>query len=288
MKKPTLLMVIALVALTAISVYYSASASRIEERLRTAQSENRRLESELKAVEIRSAGSGNTLAPDETPPEVLRSRIAELEKQLDVALGQAEALRDQLAAAPDVEEAPVPMADSGDQNRERSREEWRARRQEEMERLQREDPAEYARIRQEREAFRTRAVQHVDGQMDFFNSLNTEGLPQEYVNNHAALVEKLSEFQQLMNRINTDPASTQDDGVSRRELWESMREIGPMLDMERQVVLSDLANQLGYNQQEARDFIEYLDYIDEMTSPRGIMRNFGGGGPRGGGPRGGR
>ena len=150
-----------------------------------------------------------------------------------------------------------------------------------MTQLKQDDPEEYARIQQQRQDFQQRATEHVGGQVAFFAELNTDGLPQEYIDNHVALVAKLNEFQQRINAINTDPASAE-GGVSPRELFGSVRELAPMLDMEREVVLNDFAIELGYTPDDASSFVEYIDYVNEMTSPRGIMRNLGGFGGRGG------
>ena len=77
----------------------------------------------------------------------------------------------------------------------------------------------------------------------------------------------------------------------RREMMGQMRDIGPMLEMERQAALSQIGHDLGYETQEERqEFVDYMDHVYTMTSPGTLWRSMMGGdrGRRGrGGPGGG-
>lgn len=284
----SILIFVTLVA-SASSLYFRASTSRVGGELEEVRREARQLQNELTAAEIRAGGKAGAVSQDGVPEEVLRSRIAELEEQLEEYEAGVAALKQEVAAAPEPEEPVVEDEAAREERRQRSREEWEQRRQERMAELREQDPQEYARMVQERQEFKRRTTDHVGGQVGLFAALNTEGLPQEYVDNHVALVEKLSEFQARVDAINADPAAA---SSGRRELFGSIRELAPMLEMEREVALNDFALELGYEPSEASSFVEYVDYVNEMTSPRSLMQNMGGfggdRGGRGGGDRGGR
>lgn len=280
----SILVFAALVAST-FAVYFSVSASKTGRALADAQSDVRRLESELAATEIRTGGK--VVSQDGVPAEVLRARIAELETKL--AAQEAEVLAFNQQPEEEPEEEPQEEArpnETEEERRERERAEWQQRREEQMAQFREENPEEYARMREQRQEAQRRVVSHLGGQVEFFSGLKTDGLPQEYVDNHAALVEKLNVFQARIDAVNTDPEAN----VDRRALFGAMRELGPMLEMERQVVLNDFAMELGYAPEDTSSFVEYVDYVNQMTSARGILESMGGFGGRDGqgGGRGGR
>ena len=69
-------------------------------------------------------------------------------------------------------------------------------------------------------------------------------------------------------------------------MHENVDELTPLMEAERDRTFYEIGRDFGYTEDEAQDFVEYLNGIIEVTSMRTI---FGGmhGGPGGGGPWGG-
>jgi hypothetical protein len=271
MKKLTILLLLSTLLAAGLATAFRIDGLRARRERDTAQKTQQRLEGELQAAEIRLAQAGRqAVEPDEVPARILKDRIAELEEKLSAREREMKALQDQ------AREAQAKDGEEEDQQAARGPADWRQQQRERMEQLQAEDPQEYARIQEERQTFQRKISENVGGQVEFLASLNLEGLTQEQLDNHSILMERLTTFRQKIDQLNSDPAAAE-DGVSRRELFQEFREITPLLEAERQVVLNDLAIDLGYAPDETQSFVEYVDYVNEMTSPRAIMRGVWGG-----------
>ena len=281
MKRSTIVFLVVSLLAAGLATGLAVDARRAKAARDEAAAEARKLQGLLNAAEIRLAGAGKaSVDAAAVPATVLKDRIAELEQALSRKDAELKNLQAQAQTAEEQPQAETAEAAPP----ERNPEEWRERQRERMEQLSQEDPEEYKRIQDERREFQTRMVNNLGGQVEFLAGLSTEGLTQEQLENHTLLLERLSAFRAKVSQLNTDPASDE-GGVSRRELFQEFREIGPLLDVEREVVLSNLAVDLGYAPSEAHSFVEYVDYINEMTSPRAIMRGLGWGGRGGrGGP----
>lgn len=159
---------------------------------------------------------------------------------------------------------------------------WEAERRERMERMKTEDPEAYKEFTERRTSIRSEIRQGLDDRLAFFQGMDLEGLPPELQASHNEMLVKMASLRETMAKLEADPDSTA-GGFS--EIRETMVEIDGMLKKEREVLMTDLAVDLGYEGEDAQKFIDTVDYIRDMTSaPR---PSFGGRGGRGGGPDGG-
>ena len=173
---------------------------------------------------------------------------------------------------------PVPFQDR--------RQQW----QERLERLREEDPEEYQRRQEEfqqrqeeRRQRRERMEQRSVDQVNFMAAVPTNGLASVYLTNHVSLLERL----QLLNEARATIEEAGPDDEARRELFREMREqtrgLREMFEIEKELLLMDFASGLGLQDQGLIDFVEYVDTIEDMTSPPfGGWRGRGGRGGRGG------
>jgi hypothetical protein len=165
--------------------------------------------------------------------------------------------------------------------------EFETRRQEQQQRAEQwrqENPEEYARQQEERENRIREMRERATSRIEFLASVNTENLTPEYRENHEQLVQKLRTMNRAVSAISQDPESEASRELAR-QMREQSRDVGEMMEKEKEILLGDLASTLGYEGDGTQEFIEYVRYIDEVTSLGGLMR--GGFGGRGGGGRGG-
>lgn len=155
---------------------------------------------------------------------------------------------------------------------------FRDRMRQGLERLRAEQPEEYARIQTERQERRQVAATTTREQTEFLKSIPVDGLSDDYLGNHRLVVEKMEAIALAMEQMADDPES-EASGELRHQVFEGYRELGGLLAKEKDLLLTDLASSVGYSGQEASDFIEYVKYIEGVTSPG--PRMFGRGGPRG-------
>jgi exonuclease VII large subunit len=154
--------------------------------------------------------------------------------------------------------------------------------EERMQKLKESDPERYEKMRQRMQAVSKGIATSIDGKGDFFVNLDVETMSAEQQATHVALLEKLNATRELLSLINENP----DDeavGELRQELHQEMRTLRPLLDQERRVVLEQFGTQLGYEPAQAKEFADYIDYVNEATSYRSIWRGAGrsAGGTRG-------
>jgi transketolase len=190
----------------------------------------------------------------------------ELAEELEAKEEQIAALKEQLAQVP-TNRPP------------RSREDWQQR----MEQWQKENPEEFQRMQEEREQRRQELAQRTTDRFKFFSEIPTEGLSEEYLVNHQTLLDRMQFMNEAMAQIAADPDSDASQQL-RRDMRENLRGTHEMLEMEKEVLVNDLLTGVGISDQQATEVMDYMDYIDEMTSMGGF---FGRGGGRPGGDRGG-
>jgi hypothetical protein len=145
--------------------------------------------------------------------------------------------------------------------------------------LKKENPEEFARIQEERRQRTQQAADMTRERSSFLQSVSAEGVSEEYVENHRLLVQKMALIDQAMAQIAADPNSQASHDL-RHQIFTNSVGMPEMLKKERQFLLSDMAQDLGYKDQNASNFVQYVNYINEVTS---LPHEFGGhgrGGPR--------
>lgn len=174
------------------------------------------------------------------------------------------------------EMAPEPERGEGEPERELTAEEIAAREQREAERAARR--AEWEARRAE---MRERTIASAQERKAFFEQVSAEGLTPEYQEAQRRLVEAMDEVQIRMAAISNPDLSRDERREMGRELRELSQELGGLMGMQREILLNDYAQAMGYQGQDARVFIDSIETINRMTDVRELMRGGGGGrGPR--------
>jgi hypothetical protein len=153
-----------------------------------------------------------------------------------------------------------------------------------MAKMKEEDPEGYAEMIQQRQERQESMRYNLAERTATFMDLDTSNMTEEERVNHEQLVERMANVWALTEQFQ-DPEEQPDREVMR-ELFNEMREVRPLMDLERSVMFKQLGSDLGYEGDEAETFAAHVEEIIESTSIQ-TPRGGGGRGGRGGGGRGG-
>lgn len=118
-----------------------------------------------------------------------------------------------------------------------------------------------------REEFRERMRSDIAARKDFFSQITLDGLAPEYREAHQKLMESMTEMESLMDLISDDTLSSDERRDARRSLWRRARESSGLMSLQRDVLLNDFAEfHLGLDQENTREFIEYMQTVNQMTT----------------------
>ena len=207
--------------------------------------------------------------------ETLRARVRELEKLLnerEASIAKLSADADRPQDAPPAEETP---------REQRPRESYRER----MERMKTEEPERYAEMQKRQEEFRNRMRAANEERDNYLSSVDTSRMTAEQKAGHERLLAALKMRDSLGDRMRPDSENPLTD-EERQEFFNSMREIGPLMEQERRYLLEETGRAYG---EDGASFAEYIQDLMDFTTPwRGPRQRGGGRGPRndGGGPGG--
>ncbi len=204
--------------------------------------------------------------------ESLLERIAELE--------QAVAERDQLITVSQTSRrfAQPPMEEDASEPRER---------RDRMEELRENDPERYEELMRRREEMRQRVQDSFARKASHFLyrdlSLMSEAEQEEYQH----MLGLLGDTWDLHDRMQEGELSREDRDELRQAYSENIRSLRPMLSAQRDREFYELGLQLGYNDQSAVEFVDYINNMIDITTlnmwSRGGRRGgFGSGGGPGG------
>ena len=209
--------------------------------------------------------------------ESLRARVRELEKLLN----EREASIAKLSADAARPQEETPPSPEGPPREQRNRESFRER----MERMKQEEPERYAEMQKRQEEFRERMRAANAERDNYLASVDTSRMSEEQKANHERLLAALKMRDTLGDRMRPDAENPLSD-EERQEFFNSMREIGPLMEQERRYLLEETGRAYG---EDGAAFAEYIQELMEFTTPwRGPRQRGGGRGPRpeGGGPGG--
>ncbi len=220
-----------------------------------------------------------SVAVTNTDVEALRARIRDLEKLLN---DREESLA-KLSERPQ-EDRPAPPdgeTEAASEKREqpRRRESFRER----MERMKQEEPERYAEMQKRHEEFQARMRAANEARDNYLSSVDTSRMTAEQKAAHERLLAALKTRDDYMERMRPDAENPLTD-EERQAAHEAMREIGPLMEQERQYLLEETGRAYG---EDGSEFAEYIQDIYENTSfgpPMRRGRGQGRGGP--GGPGG--
>ncbi len=149
--------------------------------------------------------------------------------------------------------------------REERRRQWEARR---------------AETEQRRAEYRSQIVSESQFRREFFAQISTEDLAPEYKASHERLLTVMEQAEVMMASLGNEELSGDEQREIRRDLGRMAGEMQGLLRTQREILLNDYAQSLGFQGQDARQFIDYVETVQQMTNLGGMMRGAGGG-PRG-------
>lgn len=211
------------------------------------------------------------LLPQTTPAEINTDDVDELKAMLANKNAEVQKLLTQLAASQSNSNTNRPPR--------RERQSWEER----ITKMKEEEPERYAEMVKRREEMQQQMRYGLAERTATFMDLDTSNMNEEELANHQQLVDKMARVWELTAQMQ-DPESPPDREVMR-EMFNEMRNVRPMLDMERDVMLKQLGTDLGYESEDAEAFATHINDILDATSIR--MPSGRGGGGRGGSQGGG-
>ena len=153
---------------------------------------------------------------------------------------------------------------------------------ENMERLKKEDPARYAQITNGMAQFRMRRLERAQHKMDILGSVDTSRMSAEARRTHEALQDAIERREALEDRMRNFMDMTDDERRSTfEEMHETNRKIRELNAAERDTLLAQTAEMLGFEGESAEEIVETIKDIYEATETDHV---FGPGGPGGRGP----
>jgi hypothetical protein len=211
--------------------------------------------------------------------EELQARVARL--QAELAAAQAPATnrppeKDPAASAP----AAAPAAPATNAS-------WRARMEERLAQLKRDDPARFEALAKQREEFTKRIQTQADERVDYLKKVDTSAMTEEQRANHEKLLQAITQAQKLLTQMET--LSPEEAGDARRQLFEAAGSLPELCQQERRYLLEQTGQALGYQAgAESAQFADYIQQIYDQTSLPRLPGFRGGnrGGNRGGGASG--
>lgn len=175
---------------------------------------------------------------------------------------------------PEEEEAPVVAMERPDPPERTAEEEEQAQARREAWEARREA------WEQRRAEFRDRVVNEAQERRAFFAQVPTDDLAPEYRESHERLLEAMDQVETLVTSLNDPELDREQQRELRRALGGIARDMQGLMSTQREILLNDFAQALGYEGEDARSFIDYVETVNEMTNMGGFLRR-GGGPPRG-------
>ncbi len=205
--------------------------------------------------------------------ESLRARVRDLEKLLN----EREASLAKLSADTSKSQETPPPPPAEEPSREQRFREFRDSFRERMERMKQEEPERYAEMQKRQEEFRERMRAANAERDDYFAAVDTSRMSEEQKANHERLLAALKMRDTLGDRMRPDAENPLSD-EERQEFFNSMREIGPLMEQERRYLLEETGRAYG---EDGAAFAEYIQDLMDFTTPwRGPRQRGGGRGPR--------
>jgi len=110
----------------------------------------------------------------------------------------------------------------------------------------------------------------------YFSSIDTSAMTADEKLNHDKLVQAFGDVQQAAQRLVTVTPDERRNVMGA--LWDGMRTLDPLLTAQRNTEWYNAGIQLGYSQDAALAFADYLNKVIDITSTRAIMQNMRSGG----------
>ncbi|MBN1675734.1 MAG: hypothetical protein JXR37_32120 [Kiritimatiellae bacterium] len=144
------------------------------------------------------------------------------------------------------------------------------RRAEYMRKLQADNPQRYEELRQRRREMREQITANASDQFTFLSGIDVAGWPQEWQQNHLRLLETIRAVNEVARQTPERPES--DSSEARRQMFQAIRDSREMFNAERDMLLYDMARQIGYEEADAWRFADYVALVLQMTTPRSLFQ----------------
>ncbi len=217
----------------------------------------------------------------------LRARINKLEQEKRDLMNQ-HAQRDAPPATEVlIDGAPTNRVDHPPFGRPPSIAEMRAR----FEEMREKDPERYAQITNNMAQWRARRQERLQKQFNILADADTQHMTKaqrKVHENYQNLLARQEELHELMNPDNTDVTDEQRE-AAMKELHDNWHQLHGLQRAERDTLLTQTANALGYKGEDAKGVVDAIKAVYEATGGGGHRGPPGPGGPgghRGGGRRG--
>lgn len=182
----------------------------------------------------------------------LRARVAELERRLSEASGQAVTVAVAAAAGPQ----PGPGA-----FRPRSM-------RENLERLRREDPERYVGVTNFMARSRAARIARDRSRREFFADIGTSGMTADERGAHEKLQQMLRRSEEYETVLQQEDLTDEQREETFRQYRENMREIRRLNAVERDTLLRQMTDDLGFAGEAAAEVIETIKDVFEATDSR--------------------
>lgn len=219
---------------------------------------------------------------DKASVDAMRARIKELERQLaergnDLFDDPGEPAEERVAR----EERPR----RGEGRRARGPGEW-------LENLKRDNPERYTQVTNDMANFRRMRQAHAQSRLEFLASVDTSRMSEAERATHERLQTLLAQREELMDKMDSavsgNSVTEEEQREMGRTMWEATGEIMELNRQERENLIKQTAEALGFEGEDVGEIADTIKAIIETTESG--FGGFGGRGPGGGGrgPGGGR
>ena len=222
------------------------------------------------AADVPRKGGALIAEVEDAGAAALRARI----KELEALLAQAQTAKSEVR----IDERPAGGWSGGRDGRP-SREEMRAN----FEKWKKENPEEFAKMEKRRQEFMQRRAERAQSKLDFLSSIDTSGMSRKAKETHENLQSLIAQREELEAQMHGEEVTDDQRDEIFRQMRETDRAIREAGEQERENLLRQTAEALGFSGAEATEIVDTVSEIYEATSS-GFGR--GPGGPPPGGPRG--
>lgn len=202
----------------------------------------------------------------------LRARIQDLESRL--ARAQAASSEERIDERPDGGR----RNGRGERGGWPSREEMRAN----FEKWKAENPEEFARMEKRRQEFMQRRAERAQSKIDFLSSVDTSGMSRKAKETHESLQALIAQREELEAQVFAEETTDDQRDEIFRQMRETDRAIREANAQERENLLQQTAEALGFSGAAATEIVDTISEIYEATSEGGGRGPGGPGGPGGG------
>ncbi|MCG2681272.1 MAG: hypothetical protein L6455_15085 [Kiritimatiellae bacterium] len=138
--------------------------------------------------------------------------------------------------------------------------------------LKQSNSAQYEAITRRRDQARQAAQLSLTEQADYFNAGTEATLNENEQAEYQRMAQLFDDTRRLHQQLQAD-LPPDERHAAQRALRQNMHELEPLLETERSRTWYNLGLQLGYQADDARKFMEYLDKVIDLTSLQSVSRN---------------